>query len=423
MRGETSSRRHCRTPVLLGTAIAACAIALASVARADEPAKPAAPLNQLAMNHPLVNDRAGGGAAVLVGQLGDDRFEVREEATRRLSQMGIETEPALQVAVHDPDPEVRMRARRILTTILSSDLERRLNAFADDVNDSHHYDLPGWSRYRKIAGSDRVARKLFVDMQRAESNLFRELDDGSVAEQQALENRVAEHFARQISRRRYTEENMASLGTAAAILFIASDGQLTINEQLGMQLNGIITSSAAFTSAVNGGAQSKVLRQMLGAWVSRDCTNMLLSQNLWLAVQFELKEAVPTAAKALLQGNQPTNVAMPALTLIGICGDVSRMPSVEAAFKDSDMCWQDNKQTFQTQVRDIALVVAIRLRKQNPKEFGFARFDSPSSFSYYNWTMMSFKSDTERTAAMKKWKDWTAKNPLSADASMRAKKS
>lgn len=415
---------------MLACTIAALAMAAASTILAGEPAKSAAPLNQLALNHAAASEAVGGSVAVLIEKLGDDRFEAREEATRRLSQMGIEIEPALQTALHDPDPEVRVRAHRVLTTILTSDLERRLNAFAEDVNDVHHYDLPGWSRYRKLVGDDKVARGLFVEMQRAEPNLFRELEDGPAAAQQALEIRIGEiaaSFARQISRRRYSEANGASLGTAAAILFIGSDGQLNIGEQLGIELNSIFTTSPGFTSAINGGTQSKPLHKLLGAWVSRDCPSSVMGQNLWLALQYELKEAVPTAAKALLQGNQPQYVSLAALSLISTFGDISRLPAVEASFKDATVYWQGQikGRNYQTQIRDVALVIAIRLRKQDPKHFGFPRFESSNSSAYYNWnsSAMSFANDSDRAAAMKKWTDWTAKHPLPANASKSAAKS
>jgi hypothetical protein len=50
----------------------------------------------------------------LIGQLGDDDFQVREKATRELITLGPAAVPALQLALRHADTEVRARAKRCL---------------------------------------------------------------------------------------------------------------------------------------------------------------------------------------------------------------------------------------------------------------------------------------------------------------------
>ena len=50
----------------------------------------------------------------LIGQLGGDDFQVRENATRELITLGPAAVPALQQALHHDDTEVRARAKRCL---------------------------------------------------------------------------------------------------------------------------------------------------------------------------------------------------------------------------------------------------------------------------------------------------------------------
>jgi HEAT repeat protein len=56
----------------------------------------------------------------LVAQLGHDDFAVREEATKKLSEIGRPAVPAVREAAKSGDAEVRMRARRILDKIETS---------------------------------------------------------------------------------------------------------------------------------------------------------------------------------------------------------------------------------------------------------------------------------------------------------------
>src|SRR5439155_15682197 len=53
----------------------------------------------------------------LVRQLGDDSFEVREQASAELAAIGALARPLLEQALRDPDPEVVYRARDCLQRI------------------------------------------------------------------------------------------------------------------------------------------------------------------------------------------------------------------------------------------------------------------------------------------------------------------
>ncbi len=56
----------------------------------------------------------------LIDQLGDEKFEVRENATKELTRLGPTAVPGLRLALEHKDPEIRMRSRRILDAIMTS---------------------------------------------------------------------------------------------------------------------------------------------------------------------------------------------------------------------------------------------------------------------------------------------------------------
>ena len=424
MRGDMQSWRRSFRLLPLAMFFAAAAIAVPRSARADETAK---------ANGPAQASQTAGQAAAQpapvenisawIQQLGDDRFEVREEASRHLSQMGIEIQPALDTALHSPDPEIRVRVRRVLETIVKADLERRLIAFAEDVNDTKHLDLPGWARYRQVVGSAGAARQLFVEMQRAEPNLFRAVEEGPSATSQSLENCVTQEIVQMQVRQRVVGGYSISLGSVGAMLFVGSDKHVTLADDLAMQLV-FLTNQPAIQQTINGGAQAAAVKKILGAWVAHDATANVLAQNLWLAMRFDLKEGVEPAANALRQGNQPANIKQTALMLIGKLGDKSNLPAVEACLKDTDICAQFmmNNQQFQTQVGDVALAIAIKLQGQDPKAFGFDRLDT-NGLPYYNPATLGFRTAADRETAMKKWDAWVAAHRGTADASSQGKKS
>jgi len=426
MNGGMRSRRRGLNVLIWAAPFSAAAMLVPLALRADEPAGASPSATQVAaLNRPApadgsadanAADKAVAVATGLIKQLGDDRFVVREEASARLSQMGIEIQPALEAAAHAPDLEVRIRVRRILDTVLKADLERRLMAFADDVNDTKHLTLPGWSRYRQLIGSNGPARQVFVEMQRAEPNLFRAVEDGPNPTASALENAVVDSILRAQNRSRIVGGNMLSLGSVSAMIFVGSDSQVTIPENIAQQL-AYLLNQPSIRQAATGGNQSTVVRKIIGVWITRDASANVLVQNLSIAMQLELKEGVQAAANALKQGNQPGYVKQMALTMIGRMGDKTNLPVVEALLSDNEICGQINmnNQLFQTQVRDVALAIAIHLEGQNPKDFGYDRLDLTNAGLYYNPGLFGFKNAADRDAATKKWADWTAKHKSKTD--------
>ncbi len=251
-------------------------------------------------------------AATLIRELGDDRFSVRESATDRLSHLGVEIKPALIAALDDPDPEIRFRVKRVLSAVIEADFQRRLAAFSEDVNDTRHCTLPGWTRFKSEYGSDLVARRLFVEMQRAEPDLLQALDanatDSARAAAQVLEARI--RGFQESMQARITlggGGNMPGMGSVVAMLFVASDPHITLPEDVAMQLSNYCFQPLSMQPGGNTG-EAAVVRKIVGSWVARDASANLLPQNIWLALRFNLKEGLLPACAALKQGNQPGHV-------------------------------------------------------------------------------------------------------------------
>src|SRR5947209_13045236 len=118
-----------RLALLLGSASLAASLALAApptdadAAAADEQTLRAADLptdgpgllDFLHRRALLDTDRLH--IQTLIRKLGDDDFDVREKTTADLKAMGPAVRPMLREALQDPDPEVRFRAQRCLTSL------------------------------------------------------------------------------------------------------------------------------------------------------------------------------------------------------------------------------------------------------------------------------------------------------------------
>ena len=108
----------------------------------------------------------------LIEQLGSDRFAIREHATEQLIMLGLPAIPQLERASHSEDREIRQRSQMVLAVVRELDFFHRLKSFEQDADGSKSYGLPGWERFRELAGNTTASRTLFAQMQKAERELL-----------------------------------------------------------------------------------------------------------------------------------------------------------------------------------------------------------------------------------------------------------
>jgi hypothetical protein len=351
-------------------------------------------------------------AARLVPDLGSGSFAIREAATNRLIKMPIEVKLVLETACKDADPEIRTRARRILVNVIDADFQRRLALFSEDEDDSKHYDLPGWSRFRKLAGSDRNARNLFIEIQRAESALMESLEIGRDAAATALEKCLQQRAFQG----RYSAGGTPPLGTVAAVLFVASDKELALSEDYALLVSELLY-LPSFRQSLATGRQSEPLKTILAAWISRDPGPNVTVRNLPLAVQYNLKEGFEPAVRLLAQPGLVPDYKAAALVTIAKFGGKEHLRLVEPYLDSADVLRRTdvNGVIYVTELRDVALFASIRLAGQEPKDFGFTRMGASDQL-FYQFGNMGFRSLSGRDEAFKKWSQWRAANIQSREA-------
>jgi hypothetical protein len=349
-------------------------------------------------------------AARLIPRLGSGQFAVRESATNQLMKMGIEIKPALLAAMDDSDAEVRVRVRSVLASVVDADFQRRLVLFAEDVNDEKHYDLPGWTRFREFVGSNRAARNLFVEMQRSEMGLMEGLEVGHDAATRILESRI--RAAQLVYQGRNAPlAGTVSTGSVAALLFVGSDKNVNLSEAYALQLGSLASYQPMFQQAISGGQQSALLKKILGAWIVRDLSPALTSQNLYLAIRYELKECLEPAVRLLKQVGASPQMKPYALLAVARFGGKEHLPLVEPFMTATDVCLQTNVNgvIYVTQLRDVALFAVVTLAGQRPKDFGFTRISGTEPL-ISQAASIGFWSNADREEAFKKWNDWRAAN-------------
>ena len=88
----------------------------------------------------------------------------------------------------------------------------------------------------------------------------------------------------------------------------------------------------------------------------------------------------------------------------------SQIPLLESLLDDETPCSTqrvNNNKTYQTQLRDVALVAILLLKEQDPKKFGFTRIALQST-NVFSTNTVGFENDEQRKQTIEKWQKFKA---------------
>ena len=349
-------------------------------------------------------------AAGLVRQLSDESFEIRDAAHRRLTEMGKTAEAALRHGLSDDDAEVRRECQLLLERALRSELTIALDAFLEDQQNQHVLRLPAWSRFKKVAADDPSAKALFVEMCCNEAALLDALEKNP--------REASEKFAarcQQLQQAIFTPDGRRSavtLGQVTALLFLATDGRLQLTPQAHYPLCTLfhqpLPSEGLQTNAV--------ARRLLVAYLEQRSDPMFTHQNLYLVMNFNLKERLGWALKVAKNKSEQSFIRATALAAIGKVGGKEHVAALETFLTDTTQLGQSQFNTvrIQTEMRDVALAMIVQLSGQSAAEYGFpylaqlqpALRANPQNV-FFAPTLLGFADSASREAAFKRWKEWS----------------
>jgi hypothetical protein len=351
-----------------------------------------------------------------IEQLAHDDYPMRQAAAEKLLDAGAAAREPLLALVEDPDPETRAAARRLVALIDRTEFERRLEAFAADVEGRNGLTLPGWEQFREMAGGDSAARALFVEMQRQEGPMISAVFGVSA---KPVSEMWEERLMRLVQWQATADNRTAAppLGSCAAILFLGSVTGMEVSDRGAMLIEHLIQRPPLREVLLAGNYRATVRRLVVG-WVL-ECPNQnenLLGRRIYLASINELKEVLPLAL-AVVGGEdkyasvQSTTKAA-ALLLIGQFGGREHIELLEPLIEDSSVCMPRVAQVpgqpvANVQIRDVALVVLLTLTDQRPADYGYVNARMQAQQMYQLQTL-HLANDNERAAAAAKWRAWRA---------------
>ena len=342
----------------------------------------------------------------LIQALGAGGFVERQKAMQRLIEIGGDSIPKLQQAMESPSREVRFRAAKVLELVNDRDFERRLQRFLRAENKGDP--IPGWSALKDIVGEEGDARRILVEMHRAEPKIMRLLEVAPKTVARLISERT-----HQIQR---TPQNLlgklSSANMAAILLATKLDG-VTLSD-LNMRYVASLMSHQLFSKELVSrdpqkgyipvrGVRSDMFRKLVAS-VLLDLKGTALQIGLSVALRYDIQDGLVAADRALNDKNLPCHVRQYALMLYGKFGKPSHIRRLMLLLDDASFCGTTqtvNNVKYSTQIRDVALATIILIAKADHKKFGFDRIRlNGTSFTL---NTIGFANDEARKKAKEAW--------------------
>jgi hypothetical protein len=382
----------------------------------------------------------------LVRLLGSNSFRDRDRAARELAAMGRAALPALHVGRDDPDPEVRMRVAALLPRAEADELRARIETFLADAEAKYTHDLPGFNKFRAVAGDDRAARDLFAEILKNRANydlllalrgVPADLVPPLAAAAGAIvaagpENPAPTELALALAARRQeiqhrlnqpipaggvVRSNAPDLPDVALLLLADSlvSESATPPNPFQSQIASFLYQDPLRRTASGDGRYGPVFRRLVVHWMDTREGVVGLQNAMSLAVNLRMdSRAVCKYAVRMLTapGAQPYYRAQGA-TMLARHNGRDYLFALTGLFADETVLVPGgpNNPQPEIQVRDVALAMALLLTGQDPSAYGIA-VGSTQEGMKYQYANYRFQPDAKgtakakRAAAFAKWRDW-----------------
>ena len=328
-----------------------------------------------------------------INELGDDAFNVRQEAAAQLLAAGMAGREQLGEVVEGPDPEKRAAARRLIALIDRSEFRRRLDAFAADTDGRQNLSLPGWEEFQKLVGGDAAARALFVDIQRQEGALLAAVFGAS---RRAPEELYEARLLQVAQWQSVVGDRSAAppIGSAAGMVFLGSVPQIPLSDSAASLVENLIQRPPIITTLQGDNPEGQETVKKLAVGWLLNCSNKnesILRERLGIISSRSLKDGLPLALAVCSADPQYLHVLPQtkanAIQIVGQLGGREHVDLLEPLLEDKTVCLQvqpqvPNQPPAAVQTRDVALCVMLLLTQQPTADYGYlnARIQSPRMF-------------------------------------------
>jgi hypothetical protein len=400
----------------LWVGLAACAAATAALGASPDPKDLAVPPDQLSK------------ARELLRRLGSEDYREREGAQAELAKMGrLAKLPLTQAVTSDTDPEVRLRASRLLPKAAAADLQARIDTFLADTESKFDHDLPGLKAFRKtLAAAEREkVRALYVELLKSPYNLdlLAAIDKSETEGGRAISDRRNTLWNDMQHRPfppngRPVPPRQPTLADTAALLFAESVvGADSIPKSNWNYINGTqFLQQAASMQALNntGAAHADAYKVIVRHWLATR-TDVNEMANLAYALNnpalLKMPETVPLLRRIITTEGVQGYSKGQALNTLMQNDKQKEIPFLKTLMTNDTMVQQvwfgranGQNELHSCLLKDVALAYQITIAGGNIKDYGFETQNNIQiPAGQLGFGQYAFTTEEKRTVAFMRW--------------------
>lgn len=339
-----------------------------------------------------------------IQQLSSTAFSERLSATQKLRQAGDAAIAPLTAALKQAAPEQKVRIQSLLESLRKSSFSEMLGQLKTNPTAETLVRFPEWSRYSKIVGASPEDRQFYVRLLKAESQLFTIVAKDVRSLRTPLRSRAAEFL--QETREAVRNAEPVNMDSYAGLLLLAGNAELILRGDTSTSLNSVLMSSAL--EAQIKSADGQRLLKLAGAYIQRP--NIAVVDPLRFARKFQTDDGLKLARRVLKSVLRGVDGQM-ALIVVKEQGNPSDLPLVESLIGHQGILSQGRRtavgatQSYTATNGDLALAVAISLRGQDPRNYGFSTVDNVGDEFRFAPDTIGFLSDEARRSSRQKYQE------------------
>ena len=372
-------------------------------------------------------------ARALTRQLGSKDYKERDAASRELGKIGRAAILALREArAVDSNPEVRLRTDILLPRAESEDLRARVFCFLADKEGKYDHKLPGWTKFRAIAGSDKTARELFTEvLRKSEYHTLLMAAEMTAAD---LAGVLSAHYQAIQIKQNLGNNVQPSAAELAVLTFLEcqySDKAMRIQGQWGPVSVGQYLYQPEIQSAMRngGGKYGAALQRIIGRWMDTRETANNVQQTMNLAQNWQMKDHLKYAARMFLvsdvnhqwaKAQAAMQIAQKHNTKDGKAEALKYLPMMLKGLDEGALLTQvfvnnNPNAMIPVNTQDYILGLLCRMTDQKPGDYGLTANQAGGN-NIQNYAGFYFtdadpkKVAAKREAGIKKFQAWAAKN-------------
>lgn len=353
----------------------------------------------------LANVAADEEVAQQLLQLDSPEFVKRQQATRTLLQLSAEAASVIQSIRLQLSDDARLRLEMIEKRLHQRWFATLLQQLeADELQDPADH-FPDWLRYRSLVSESPSDVTVFLELLKAEPELFACRLYAPQKLSGLLEIR-ARNFET-LCHGRVSEEFPAA--TAAALMLIGSDERVRLVRGTSHDISRCFD-DPRFSSLIRTGDFSQQLTALSEAWMLR--SRIAPDRPLIFAIRHRLPAGRKLALRVLAERRRGPRVFYAAMAVAAL-GSREDLPVLESLLQDMTVIWppaaavrlDDSSGSYRVEVRDAILLAAAHLRSISPADLGMAVRRSAETL--YRLDTAGFSLEENRQRALQEYRELT----------------